>query len=105
MDPQLDKLSDNGGSFALRPKAVTIRKAQEVLGDKARSQVYEAVGRGELDAVKDGNKTLITVESIERYMAAWPRAKIKPSTPRQPREAAEHTKPKAARRTRRGNGG
>src|SRR5712692_7698759 len=47
--------ADTGPSFALKPVAVTIRVAQKLLGDKSRSLVYEAVGRKELDAVKDGN--------------------------------------------------
>jgi hypothetical protein len=64
------------------PFAVRIPTAQKVLGDKSRSTIYEAVGRGELVAVKDGAKTLITVESIKGYCAAMPPAQIKPPTPR-----------------------
>ncbi len=60
----------------LKPRAVPIRDARKLLGNKARSEVYREVGRGNLDAVKDGNKTLITLASIERYMASLPPAKI-----------------------------
>ena len=63
----------------LKPRAVPIPKARWLLG----SQVYVMLGRGELDAVKDGSRTLITLESIERRQAALPTAKFK--SPRPPR--------------------
>jgi Helix-turn-helix domain len=56
----------------LRPKI-----AQAILG-MGRSKMYEALGRGELTAVKDGAKTLITVESIREYQARRPVAKFTP---------------------------
>jgi hypothetical protein len=68
--------------FCLRPHAVSIPVARRLLGDKARSEVYEEIGLGNLDAVKDGTKTLITLESIERYMSKLPPAKIKPTARR-----------------------
>jgi hypothetical protein len=37
--------------------AVPIKVARSALGDKARSEIYEAAGRGELVLVKDGHKT------------------------------------------------
>jgi hypothetical protein len=51
--------------------------AQAILGMK-RSKMYEALGRGELTAVKDGPRTLITVESIREYQARRPVAKFTP---------------------------
>jgi len=63
----------------IKPFAVSIRVAQKLLGDKARSVVYDEIGRGRLEAIKDGGKTLIVLESIERYMASLPEAKIKRS--------------------------
>jgi hypothetical protein len=71
-------------SAALEPYAVPIPEAQRLLGDKSHSTMYELLGRGLLDAVKDGAKTLITLESIRRYSASLLPAKIKPSTPRRP---------------------
>jgi hypothetical protein len=52
-----------------------------LLGDKARSEVYKQIGLGNLEAFKDGNKTLISIASIERYVTALPPAKIKSSSP------------------------
>jgi len=60
------------------PFAVPIKEAQKLLGEKARSEVYEEIKKGALDAVKDGTKTLITMESIQRRQAALPRGLAKP---------------------------
>lgn len=69
----------------LTPFAVPIGVAQELLGGKARSQIYEAIGRSELDAIKDGKRTLIVVASIVRYCARMRPAKIKvPSLKKKP---------------------
>jgi hypothetical protein len=69
---------DAASEFDPLATLVPIKRAQKALGDKARSEVYAAAGRGELDLVKDGAKTLVTVESIKRYQATRPRAFIKP---------------------------
>jgi hypothetical protein len=63
---------------SLKPYAVPIKTAQELLGRKARSDIYEAIGRGELDVIKDGAKTLIVLASIERRQANLPRGLAKP---------------------------
>jgi hypothetical protein len=67
----------------LRPLTVGIKDAK-ILTGIGRSSIYEAIGRGELDAVKDGDRTLITMASIERRQAALPRAKIRPPKVRKP---------------------
>jgi hypothetical protein len=64
------------------PFAVSIPTARGILGDKSRSELYAAIGRGELDAVKDGTKTLIVVASIVRYVVRMQPAKIKVPPPR-----------------------
>ena len=61
----------------IEPLAVRLPEAQRVLG-KCRSGIYEAIGNGQLVAVKDGKSILITVESIQRYQRSLPRADIKP---------------------------
>jgi hypothetical protein len=63
-------------TVALKPFAVSIKTALELLGGKSRSQFYVDVGAGKLDVIKDGNKTLVILESIERYIASLPRAQI-----------------------------
>jgi hypothetical protein len=46
--------------------------------------IYELIGRGQIDAVKSDGRTLIRVESLYRYAAALPSAKVKPVPKRQP---------------------
>jgi hypothetical protein len=72
-------------SGALRPFAVPIHKARVLLGDKSRSEIYVAAGRGELDLVKDGAKTLVTLSSIERYQHKLTPLRVKSFAPRQKR--------------------
>jgi hypothetical protein len=61
----------------LEPFAVDIPTTKRLLS-KCRSRIYDAIGDGDLDAVKDGKKLLITLESIRRFQAKLPRATIKP---------------------------
>src|ERR1700683_3914199 len=60
----------------LKPIAVKIETARVLLAGKARSQIYELIARGELEALRDGTRTLITTSSIDRYMAALPPARF-----------------------------
>jgi hypothetical protein len=84
----------------MRPFAVKIPDAQQILGRKARSQIYEAIGRGELEAVKDGSKTLVVVASIVRYCGQMRPAKIRArlaTKKRWPSSRAEAKRPRMAR--------
>jgi hypothetical protein len=65
----------------LKPFAVPLPVARKLLGGKSRSEIYKAVGRGELDAVKDGKRTLITTASIERRQTGLPRAEFREYPP------------------------
>ena len=47
--------------------AVPIPKARIALGDMGRSKLYQELAAGNLRAVKQGSRTLITVESIRSY--------------------------------------
>jgi hypothetical protein len=68
----------------LKPYAVAIPVAQSLMGDKSRSEVYQAAAKGEVDLVKDGKKTLVVLASIERRQAALPPTTVK-LTPRKRR--------------------
>jgi hypothetical protein len=46
------------------------------------NKLYELFRLGLLDAVKDGPRTFVTVESIKRYQASRPRAIFKPPAPK-----------------------
>jgi hypothetical protein len=71
-----------------KPLAVSVDDAARLLGCGAskqrkkkpktkwrpgRSSVYEMIKRGELEAYKDGARTKVTMESIERRLASLPR--------------------------------
>jgi hypothetical protein len=72
----------------LKPLAVSVDETARILGCGAatqrkqdaktkwrpgRSSVYQMIQRGELEAFKDGTRTKITMESIERRLASLPR--------------------------------
>jgi predicted DNA-binding transcriptional regulator AlpA len=57
------------------PITVTITETTRLTG-KSRASVYEAIARGQLRAVKDGARTLVTFESIKARQASLPAAKI-----------------------------
>lgn len=80
------------------PFAVNIPTARKVLGGKARSAIYDEIGLGNLDAVKDGAKTLITVESIIRYCSRMRPAKIGPPKPKKqhPKKIAQASRSRKA---------
>ena len=60
--------------------SVPLKTAGQIL-HRGRSWLYEALGAGLLDAVKNGVNTEITVESIRRYRTNMPRVTIKPAKP------------------------
>ena len=87
----------------MRPFAVSIPKTQELLGDKCRSGIYAAAGDGLLDLIKDGAKTLVTVDSIIRYYGKMRPAQIKPSPPRN-RSTSARSRRQRGRQVSRANG-
>jgi hypothetical protein len=64
-------------SNVIEPFAVPLKEARRLLGNKSHGATYAAIGRGELEAVKDGKKTLITLRSIRARQESLPSAKIK----------------------------
>jgi hypothetical protein len=61
----------------LEPFAVPTKEARRLLGNKSNASLYTAIARGELEAIKDGKKTLITTRSIRRRQENLPRAQIR----------------------------
>ncbi|MDE2006577.1 MAG: hypothetical protein KGI51_08430 [Rhodospirillales bacterium] len=57
------------------PLAFTIHDTTRVSG-VSRTGIYEAVGRGDLVAVKAGRRTLILAVSLQSFLANLPPAKI-----------------------------
>lgn len=58
------------------PIFVSVAAAAETLAT-SRSEIYQRIARGELDAVKDGARTKITFDSVKRVAAALPKARVK----------------------------
>jgi hypothetical protein len=69
--------------FALSPKETAIVENCGV------SVVYERLARGEYEAVKDGTRTKIVLESIKRRRAGLPKAKFQPPRPRKSGRASK----------------
>jgi hypothetical protein len=63
------------------PFAVSLKEAKPLLGGRSFSSIYEMLAKGELDAVKDGKRTLVTLASIRRRQEALPKATFGPPTP------------------------
>jgi hypothetical protein len=61
--------------------AVSIRDAGQILV-KGRTQIYGMLATGKLVAVKDGKRTLVTVESIKAHQDTLQPATIRPLKPR-----------------------
>ena len=59
----------------LEPLAYRIPDAGRITG-LGNTKLYELIGKGVLDARKAGSRTLITAESLHRYIASLPKANI-----------------------------
>jgi excisionase family DNA binding protein len=60
--------------------AYTISEACQAIGCR-RTKLYELIGRSDLDARRLGSRTVILAESLRRYIAALPPAKIYVKSP------------------------
>jgi hypothetical protein len=67
----------------LHPLTLSVPRlqAQEIL-KLGHNKLYTLLRRGELQAVKDGPRTYVTVESIRRYQANRPKATFLPPPPK-----------------------
>jgi hypothetical protein len=72
---------DDNKQLQLKPFAVSVAEAARIT-DSGASTIWEKLAKGELDAVKDGVRTKVTMVSIERHVASWPKAKFQPLKPR-----------------------
>ena len=62
--------------------SVPLLVAGEIL-HMGRSKLYDLLGEGKLQAVKDGTRVMVTVESIKQYQASLPPATFaRPKPPR-----------------------
>jgi hypothetical protein len=70
-----------GKSFPFEPAHVTMRHGCAYTGD-SRSAMYEAIAKGEVEAVKEGKRTLLVFESLKRRVAARKPAVIGAGNPK-----------------------
>ena len=66
---------------ALEPEVVTIKAGCDFLA-VSPAEMYRLLGRGEVEAVKAGKRTLLKVPSLKARVASLPPAKIKAPTTR-----------------------
>jgi hypothetical protein len=72
---------DDNKQPQLKPFAVSVAEAARIT-DSGESTIWEKLAKGELDAVKDGVRTKVTMASLERHVASWPKAEFQPLKPR-----------------------
>jgi hypothetical protein len=90
-------IDDEKQPATIKPFALSV-PATAVFINSGKSTVWEKLARGELEAVKDGARTKVTMASIERHVTSWPPAKFHPLKPRRrathvvrrPRQRAEN---------------
>lgn len=58
------------------PLAYRIKDARRAIG-VGTTRLYELIGTGVLDARKAGSRTVITADSLRRYIADLPKADIR----------------------------
>jgi hypothetical protein len=63
------------------PQLVSIEEGRRLSGNESRSSFYRALAAGEMDAVKRGRRTLVSVDSIRRRLDALPKAAFGTSKP------------------------
>ena len=56
-------------SFPLEPAHVTLRDACAYTGD-SRTRMYEAIAAGQVEAVKEGRRTLLVFASLKKRIAS-----------------------------------
>jgi hypothetical protein len=72
----------------IEPLLVSIPQTGQMIG-RCNATVYELIGADRLAAVKSDGRTLVTMESIKRYVGSLPAAKIAPRPKRKPQHLRE----------------
>jgi hypothetical protein len=74
--------------WEVEPLLLSIPQTSQTVG-RCVATVYELIGAGVLDARKSDGRTLITMESIKRYVDSLPKAEIAPRPKRKPQHLRE----------------
>ena len=67
---------------AIEPDFVTIEAGCQIISAISVAEMYRAARSQEIESVKAGKRTLLTVASLKAHAASLPPAKIKPPTTR-----------------------
>jgi hypothetical protein len=82
MQGELSANSPANPPFHFLVHSVPLLVAGEIL-HMGRSKLYDLLGEGKLQAVKDGTRVMVTVESIKQYQDSLPPATFaRPKPPR-----------------------
>jgi hypothetical protein len=71
--PTRDGFATPAAVVYLKPAVVTRKQAGELLGGAGRWRLDRLIETGRLVALRDADRVLITVESIEAYIASLPK--------------------------------
>jgi hypothetical protein len=72
----------------IEPLLVSINQTAQIIG-RCNATVYDLLGAGDLEARKSDGRTLVTMESIKRYVDSLPKAEIAPRPKRKPQHLRE----------------
>jgi hypothetical protein len=72
----------------IEPLLLSIPQTSQTVG-RCVATIYDLIGAGELDARKSDGRTLVTMESIKRYVDKLPKAEIAPRPKRNPQHLRE----------------
>ena len=75
----------------MKKRTYTVEEAAKILGI-GRSAAYQAVGTGEIPAIRIGKRWLVPVQALEQLLST-----AKPSTPEMQISADQNTKSEALR--------
>jgi hypothetical protein len=97
MQGELSANSPANPPFHFLVHSVPLLVAGEIL-HMGRSKLYDLLGEGKLQAVKDGTRVMVTVESIKQYQDSLPPATFaRPKPPRLENLDRLHAKQRAER--------
>lgn len=65
---------------AHRRRMVTVSEAMKY-GGFGKTRFYQLVAAGRIEAVKDGRRTMINLNSVDRYLDSLPRMRSGPLVP------------------------
>ena len=63
------------------PNLISLKQTRAKLGNRSRTTVHDKINRGLIEAVKDGKRTLVVEESVDRHIESLRRVEPKDPPP------------------------